>query len=62
MNIKSAKYGKNLNDDNNCIIIVEENREEHTLIVPLDPENSEYEEIMQQVKSGKITIAPADKE
>ena len=62
MNIKSAKYGKNLNGDNNCIIIVEENREEHTLIVPLDSENSEYEEIMQQVKSGKITIAPADEE
>ena len=62
MNIKSAKYGKNLSGDNNCVIIVEENREEHILIVPLDPENSEYEEIMQQVKSGKITIAPADEE
>ena len=62
MNIKSAKYGKNLNGDNNCIIIVEENREEHKLIVPLDPENSEYEEIMQQVNSGKITISPADEE
>lgn len=62
MNIKSAKYGKNLNGDNNCIVIVEENREEHILIVPLDPDNTEYTEIMQQVRSGKITIAPADEE
>ena len=62
MNIKSAKYSKNLNGDNNCIVIVEENREKHILIVPLDPDNTEYTEIMQQVKSGKITIAPADEE
>ena len=62
MNIKSAKYSKNLNGDNNCIVIVEENREEHILIVPLDSDNTEYTEIMQQVSSGKITIAPADEE
>ena len=62
MNIKSAKYGKNLDGDNNCIIIVEENREEHISIVPLDSDNTEYTEIMQQVRSGKITISPADEE
>ena len=60
MKIKSAKYDTNINGDNNSIIIKEENREGHILIVPLDPANTEYAEIMKQVDAGEITIEPAD--
>jgi len=28
--------------------------------VPLDPENSDYAEIMKQVDAGELTIEPAD--
>jgi len=30
--------------------------------VPLDPANTDYEEIMRQVEAGELTIAPADEE
>ena len=62
MNIKSAKYRKDIDGNNNCIVIQEENREEHILIVPLDPANSNYAEILRQVEAGILTIAPADEE
>ena len=62
MKIKSAKYRKNTDGNNNCIVIQEENREAHILIVPLDPANSDYAEILRQVEAGTLTIAPADEE
>jgi|9_EtaG_2_1085328.scaffolds.fasta_scaffold14360_2 hypothetical protein len=58
MNIQSAQY---VNDENGqqsnmlkCVI------DEINMWVPIDPANRHYEEIMQQVKTGDLTIADAD--
>ena len=36
--------------------------DERLWFVPIDPENTEYAEIMRQVEAGELTIAPADEE
>ncbi len=36
--------------------------DERLWFVPLDPANTDYAEIMQQVEAGTLTIAPADEE
>ena len=62
MEITSAKYIKD------PLGIIEGNRSIKATIdgteyfVPLDPLNSEYAEIMRQVETGELTIAPADEE
>jgi hypothetical protein len=67
MKIKKCIYINDVDLDGNTIpnkpICVKTTLQDDTeLIVPLDPYNTEYTEIMRQVKSGKITIAPADEE
>ncbi len=57
MNIKSAQYYKD-HDGNNCSITVV--TDEKTLSIPLDPENTDYAEILKQVKEGTLTIKDAD--
>ena len=57
MNIKSAQYYKD-HDGNNCSITVV--TDEKTLSIPLDPENTDYAEILKQVQEGTLTIQDAD--
>ena len=47
----------------NKFIGVKTTLEDDSLLeVPLDPANTEYAEIMRQVKAGELTIQPADSE
>ena len=57
MNITSAKYQNNLKDKAVCIHAVVNGV---TMFVPIDPDNTDYAEIMRQVEAGTITIADAD--
>lgn len=58
VNITNAKYHKDeLTDTNNSIRCVIDGRH---CSVPLDPDNSDYLEIMRQVEAGILTIADAD--
>ena len=53
MKITSAKYGF----DNACIIAIIDGIE---MVVPLDPTNRHYAEILKQVEEGTLTIKDAD--
>ena len=57
MNFESAKY---LKDDggNNVSILVK--LDGQSWVVPLDPDNRHYAEILKQVKEGTLTIQDAD--
>ena len=59
MNIKEAQYYKSdiLNAPTN-IQVTEQNGE--VFYVPQDPANSDYQEILKQVKEGTLTIKDAD--
>ena len=61
MKITSAKYVTSPNIDgvkvNEGISAIVEGKR---LGVPLDPENTDYAEIMRQVDAGELTIEPAD--
>ena len=57
MNIKSAQYNKG-DDGNNCSINVV--TDEKTLSIPINPENTDYIEIMRLVKEEGLTIKDAD--
>lgn len=58
MEIKNAKYLKDILDDKNMAVNVEIDGE--SLTVPLDPNNRHYAEILKQVKEKTLTIADAD--
>tara|TARA_B100000614_G_scaffold221555_1_gene208787 strand:- start:363 stop:539 length:177 start_codon:yes stop_codon:yes gene_type:complete len=58
MEIKNAKYLKDIVDNKNMAVNVEIDGE--NLTVPLDPENRHYAEILRQVADGTLTIADAD--
>lgn len=63
MEIKNAKYQKQYDDDmqvtgDNIGIRAQINGQ--SVIVPLDPENTDYIEILKQVADGDLTIADAD--
>ena len=57
MKFESAKY---LKDDggNNVSILVK--LDGQSWVVPLDPDNRHYAEILKQVKEGTLTIKDAD--
>ncbi len=57
MNITSAKYLKNLEDENSIVKTVIDGE---TLFVPLDLANRHYAEIKRQVDAGELTIEEAD--
>ena len=59
MNITSAKYIKNLSDENSCIVVTIEGQAGN-MIVPLIEGNTEYDKIMRQVEAGELTIEEAD--
>jgi hypothetical protein len=56
--ITSAKYLKNLDGDPDTIHVVD--KDYGGMFVPLDPQNTDYAEIMKQVDAGELTIEPAD--
>ena len=60
MNITNAKYVNNFITGESLYIKAE--IDEKDVIIPLDPNNHHYAEIMQQVEAGTLTIAPADEE
>ena len=57
MNITSAKYLKNLEDQNSIVKIIVDGE---TLFVPLDLDNRHYAEIKREVDAGELTIEDAD--
>ena len=57
MNITSAQYKKNLEDENHSIIATIDGVEWG---VPLSVGNRHYDEIMRQVNAGTLTIQDAD--
>ena len=59
MNITSAQYAKNIDDENTSITIFLDDNSK-MLSVPLNPDNRHYAEIMRQVNEGTLTIADAD--
>ena len=63
MEIKNAKYQKQYDEDmkvtgDNIGIRADINGE--SVIIPLDPMNSDYAEILKQVKEGTLTIEDAE--
>ena len=58
MDIKSAKYYKNGITGKACGIYCTINDVE--VAVPLDPDNTDYAEILRQVDAGTLTIEDAD--
>ena len=63
MEIKNAKYQKQYDEDmkvtgDNIGIWAEISGK--TVIVPLDQDNTDYQEILKQVKEGTLTIKDAD--
>ena len=56
MNITSAKYLKNLENQNSIVKIIVDGE---TLFVPLDLDNRHYAEIKRQVDAGELTIEEA---
>jgi len=59
MNIESASYCKDVEDNNVAIKAVIEGS---LMAVPLDPANRHYAEILRQVEAGELTIAEASAE
>ena len=61
MSIKSAQYVKILGKDINGSISVKLVDEPNVCVsVPIDPKNTDYAEIMRQVKEEGLTIKDAD--
>ena len=59
MNITNLQYIADLNGEN---VLIKATINGMESIVPLDPANKDYTEIMRQVEAGTLTIAPADEE
>ena len=59
LNITSAQYLSNLNDENTSINVRLEGYT-NNIVVPIDPANMHYAEILRQVEEGTLTIADAD--
>jgi len=57
MNITKAKYAKDFEDNNSCILATINNK---PMAVPLNPANRHYAEIMRQVEAGELTIEEAE--
>ena len=57
MNITKAQYATDLDDNVNSIRATINGE---VWVVPLDPDNRHYAEILKQVKEGTLTIKDAD--
>jgi len=62
MKIKNAKYMKSVLNPEQEVRIIKATINDVESFVPMDPDNSDYAEIMRQVDAGELTIAPADEE
>ena len=62
MDIQSAQYVQDEDGKNSCIKLVLASMPNDVpyLLVPLDPANRHYAEILKQVAEGTLTIAEAD--
>lgn len=63
MEIKNVKYQKEYDEDMKVTgdnIGIRAEIDGQSVIVPLDPDNSDYAEIMKQVEAKTLTIADAD--
>ena len=69
MEVTTAKYVADKDTGDNVSILVTNSTTvetdgngspQHTICVPLDPNNSDYAEILKQVAEGTLTIADAD--
>jgi len=60
MDIKEAKYHKNEITKENVSIFITLNNSNALMSVPMDEGNSDYQEILRQVKEGTLTIKDAD--
>ena len=60
MNIKEAKYHKNEITKENVSISITLNNSNALMSVPMDEDNTDYAEILKQVKEGTLTIKDAD--
>ena len=60
MDIKTAQYHKNEITEENTSILVTLNNSDAEMSVPMDEDNSDYAEILKQVKEGTLTIKDAD--
>ena len=58
MIIKSAQYIVDLDGSTN--ISIQATIDDINVVVPLDPDNRHYAEILRQVKEGTLTIKDAD--
>ncbi len=58
MNIKDAKYVKDLNDEK--ILYIDASVDGKLVTIPTDLANRHYAEILRQVAAGTLTIADAD--
>ncbi len=59
MNITNLQYIADLSGEN---VLIKATINGMESIVPLDPANKDYTEIMRQVEAGTLTIEPADEE
>ena len=62
MEIKNAKYMKSVLNPEQEVRVIKATINDVESFVPMDPDNSDYAEIMRQVEAGELTIAPADEE
>jgi hypothetical protein len=60
MNIESAQYEADTFADPIVNSAVRATREGKEFLIPLDPANTHYAEILRQVEAGDLTIADAD--
>ena len=60
MNIKEAKYHKSEITKENVSIFITLNNSNATMSVPMDKDNTDYQEILKQVKAGTLTIKDAE--
>jgi hypothetical protein len=56
MNITDAQYQSHFGETTGITAIIDGEK----MLVPLDPANRHYAEIMRQVEAGTLTIADAD--
>ena len=60
MNIKTAQYFKDITDKVSSIQVTLVDEPNLSISVPLDTNNTDYQEIMKQVNAGPLTIEEAD--
>ena len=60
MNITSAQYMKDPLDDTKVKNMIKATIDGQEWCIPIDPANTDYAEILKQVKEGTLTIKDAD--